>query len=496
MMRMDKPLPLYRCEDVRAFEAHAMEHDGIDAYALMTRAAAAAFARMKLDWPMARRICVVCGRGNNGGDGFVFARLARLAGMQVSVVVGTDEVPTVAPADRAFSHWRETGGEEIVLAPGEPLPDADVVVDALFGIGLSRLPEGIGAALIRAINASGRPVLALDVPSGLDADSGSAYEVAVKATRTVSFIAHKRGLFTGRGRAHAGPVELATLDVSAATRELRPPAAWLLNGSQLGRWLRPRRRDMHKGHNGHVLAVGGDHGFGGAIRLCTEAALRSGAGLVSVATRATHVAPLLAARPEAMVQAVEDPAMLRQLAQRATVLALGPGLGRSEWSQMLFRSAVELGLPAVIDADGLNLLAITQTRVPGAVLSPHPVEAARLLGTDVQSVEADRFAALQALVDRFEATVVLKGAGTLVSAPGQVPVVIGAGNPGMASGGMGDVLTGSIAALRAQGLEAFDAACAGALLHSAAADAAARESGERGMLATDLMPYLRRLCNP
>lgn len=473
-----------------------MQQDGIDAYVLMSRAAAAAFARMKLDWPMARRICVVCGRGNNGGDGLVLARLARMAGLQVNVVVGTSEPPTVEPAARAYSHWRETGGEEIVFSPGDVLPDADVIVDALFGIGLSRLPEGIGAALIGAINASGRPVLAIDVPSGLDADSGSATDVAVKATRTVSFIAHKRGLFTGRGRALAGPVELATLDVPLETRTSLKPAAWLVAGNQLGRWLRPRARDAHKGDHGRVLAIGGEHGYGGAIRLCAESALRCGAGLVTVATRESHVAPMLAARPEAMPHAVEDAPALRLLAANADVLALGPGLGRSEWSQALFHAAVALGLPSVIDADALNLLAITQTRVPEAVLSPHPGEAARLLGTDVPTVECDRFAAAQALVERFDAVVVLKGAGSIIAAPGEVPMVIGAGNPGMASGGMGDVLTGAIAALCAQGLSLFEAACAGALLHSAAADAAARESGERGLLASDLFPHLRRLANP
>lgn len=493
---MDNSVPLYRCEDVRAFEARAMQHDGIDAYALMGRAAAASFARLKLDWPMARRLCVVCGRGNNGGDGFVLARLARMAGLQVSVVVGTREAPVVEPAARAFSHWRETGGQEIVFTPGDGLPEADVIVDALFGIGLSRLPEGVGAALIHAINASGRPVLAIDVPSGLDADSGHATEMAVRATRTVSFIAHKRGLFTGRGRALAGPVELATLDVPLHTRTSHAPSASLVSAGQLGRWLRPRQRDAHKGDHGRVLAIGGDHGYGGAIGLCAQSALRCGAGLVTVATRENHVAPMLAARPEAMPHAVDDAAALRTLMARADVLALGPGLGRSEWSQALFHAAVGSGLPSVIDADGLNLLAVTRMRVPGAVLSPHPGEAARLLGTDVPSIERDRFAAAQALVERFDAVVVLKGAGSIVAARGEVPVVIGAGNPGMASGGMGDVLTGAIAALRAQGLPAFDAACAGALLHSSAADAAAREGGERGLLASDLFPHLRRLANP
>lgn len=493
---MDAAPSLFRTEDVRAIESHAATHDGVDFNALMTRAAAASFARMKLDWPMARRVLVACGPGNNGGDGFVFARLARMAGMQVHVLALDENGPKSDPARHAWSNWRDTGGEESRYVPGQELPQVDVAVDALFGIGLSRAPEGVAAALIEAINASSVPVLSLDVPSGLEADSGATPGAAIRASRTISFIAHKRGLFTGRGRALAGPVELATLDVTPETRSLRPPSAQLAVAQQLGRWLKPRARDAHKGDNGHVLAIGGDHGYGGAIRLCAEAALRCGAGLVSVATRQEHVGPLLAARPESMPSAVSDAAALQKLAGRVNVLALGPGLGRGEWSQAMFTAAVRLGLPCVVDADGLNLLAATQHRIPDAVLSPHPGEAARLLGSDVPTVERDRFAAAQALVDRYEAVVVLKGAGTIIAARGEIPQVIGAGNPGMASGGMGDVLTGAIAALRAQGLGAFQAACAGALLHSAAADAAAREGGERGMLATDLFPFLRRLCNP
>lgn len=493
---MDEAWPLYRCEDVRVFETHAITHDAIDAYVLMGRAAAAAFACLKRQWPAARRICVVCGPGNNGGDGFVLARLAHMAGMQVDVVVARAGEPQAEPARRAHAYWREAGGEEVVFSPAAGLPQADVVVDALLGIGLSRAPAGVTAGLIEAINAGPAPVLAIDVPSGLDADSGHVPGVAVRAARTVSFIAHKRGLFTARGRAFTGPVELATLDVPVETRTSRPPAAWLWTAAQLRQCLPPRARDAYKGRHGHVLAIGGDHGFGGAIRLCAEGSLRAGAGLVSVATRAAHVAPLLSARPEAMPHIVDDASGLRALAGQADVLALGPGLGRSDWSQALFHVAMESGAAAVIDADGLNLLASTRVHVAGAVLTPHPGEAARLLGVDVSTVERDRFAAAAALVERYDACVVLKGAGTIVAAPDEVPIVIGAGNPGMASGGMGDVLTGVIAALWAQGLRPFEAACVGALLHSAAADAAVREGGERGLLASDLFSHLHRLANP
>ena len=493
---MDATLPLYRCEDIRVFESHAINHDAIDAYALMGRAAAATFASLQRHWPRARRLAVVCGHGNNGGDGFVLARLAHMAGLEVQVIVTRSEAPLAEPAARAWAHWREAGGVETVFDPTAGLPDVDVLVDGLLGIGLSRAPTGLVAQLIEAINASAIPVLAIDVPSGLDADRGSTPGVAVQAERTVSFIAAKRGLYTGRGRALAGQIELASLDVPIETRSSRPPAAWLWQAPQLRQMLSARARDAHKGRHGHVLAIGGDHGFGGAIRLCAEAALRSGSGLVSVATRSVHVAALLAARPEAMVQAVALPQDLTSLCARATVMALGPGLGRSDWSRSLFQTALASKVPMVIDADGLNLLAEAGLRASGHVLTPHPGEAARLLGVDVHEVEHDRFAAVATLAQQHEAVVVLKGAGTLVTGPDAVPVLIGAGNPGMASGGMGDVLTGVIASLWGQGMMPFQAACTGALLHSAAADVAVRDGGERGLLASDLFPHLRRLANP
>lgn len=237
-------------------------------------------------------------------------------------------------------------------------------------------------------------------------------------------------------------------------------------------------------------------GMGGAVRLCAEAALRAGAGLASVATRTEGVAALVAARPEAMTHAVEDADALAPLLQRASVLAVGPGLGRGEWGRELFEAAVASGKPLILDADGLVLLSMHPRPLPQAILTPHPGEAARLLGMGNQEVQADRFDAVSRLAEKFQCVVVLKGAGTLVAAPGETTAVIGAGNPGMATGGMGDVLTGVVAALHAQGLSNFRAAVVGALLHGAAGDAAARVDGERGLLPSDLFPHLRRLANP
>jgi NAD(P)H-hydrate epimerase len=276
----------------------------------------------------------------------------------------------------------------------------------------------------------------------------------------------------------------------------QPGTSQVLQGSALAGFLPRRARDSHKGDNGHVLCIGGDHGAGGAIVLCAQAALRCGAGLVSVATRRQHVASLLARQPEAMGHAVEAVDDLQPLLQRAGMVAIGPGLGRGDWGRTLFDAALAAGKPLLLDADALNLLAGSPRALPAdAILTPHPGEAARLLGCEAAQVQRDRLAAAGELVARHGCVVVLKGAGTIVAAPGRRLLVVTAGNPGMAVGGMGDLLSGVVAALRAQGLDAFDAASCGALLHAVAGDAAARD-GERGMLPSDLLPHLRACANP
>ncbi len=467
---------------------------GVPAYELMVRAGAAAWRVLQQRWPGVRHLGVACGPGNNGGDGYVVARLAREAGLKVSVLTPPGATPRTAQARQALADWRAAGGS--VASFDGMLPECGAWVDALYGIGLTRPPSEAAQSMIERINAARVPVLSLDVPSGLDADTGHAAGTAVQATATLCFIAAKRGLYTGMARDFDGEVLLDRLDLKIGAFDEFTPAAWLCRPEGLARWLAPRHANAHKGEHGHVLCVGGEEGMGGAVRLCAEGALRTGVGLASVATRRSGVAALVAARPEAMTHAVEDAAALRPLVERATVLAVGPGLGQGAWGQALFAEALASGKPLVLDADALNLLAHHPSAVPQAILTPHPGEAARLLGLDTRAVQADRFYAAEALAQRFHCTVVLKGAGTLVAAPGEIPAVIGAGNPGMATGGMGDVLSGVISALVAQGLPPFQAAVAGALLHSAAGDAAARVGGERGLLPSDLFPHLRRMANP
>lgn len=491
---MNTPLPMFTSSQIRELEARAIASLGLSAYELMGRAGAAAWALLRKRWPGATRIAVACGPGNNGGDGYVLARIAKAAGCMVQVLVPPDGAPRSREAKRAWNDWREAGGVTRVF-DGQ-LPDAEIWVDALYGTGLTRSALGVVEAIIQRVNASRLPVLALDVPSGLDADRGTSAGMCVRADATLSFIAAKRGLYSGQACDVSGEVEIAGLGLPAALLEQIVPAAQLYRREHLGAGLGPRHANAHKGEYGHVLCVGGETGMGGAVRLCAEAALRAGAGLASVATRSEGVAALVAARPEAMTHAVEDAGALKVLIQRANVLAVGPGLGRGDWGRALFETAVDSGKPLILDADGLSLLAAHPRPVPQAILTPHPGEAGRLLGLTKEQVQFNRFAAVEALVAKFACVVVLKGAGTLVAAPGQITAVIDAGNPGMATGGMGDVLTGVIAGLHAQHLALFPAAVYGALLHAAAGDAAAMVDGERGLLPSDLFAHLRRLANP
>lgn len=480
---------LYTVEQVRALDRRAIQSLGIPGFELMQRAAAAALVCLRQHWPQARQIAVYCGPGNNGGDGFLLAALAREAGIHAEVfALGESRGDDAIRARGQF----EQHGKLHAYNDAIELPAVDVHVDALYGTGLQRALAPEAAALVRRIHATGAPVLALDVPSGVNADTGDVPGDAVQADVTVMFIAPKRGLYTGLAPGYTGKLQLAALGLpqqlwqgAEADAELMQP--WTLP---------PRPRQAHKGNNGHVLAMGGDHGTAGAIRLCSEAALRGGAGLVSVATRTENLIALNSARPELMAHEVNGPQALEALLPRATVLAVGPGLGQGAWGHALWLTALEAQLPMVLDADGLNLLAHEpRTFSAPTVMTPHPGEAARLLGCDTKTIAADRFAAVRELARRYHAVAVLKGAGSLVADPGGRVAICPWGNPGMASGGMGDLLTGIVAALLAQGCDAWEAATLGVSLHARAGDLAARHGGERGLLATDLLDPLRLLLN-
>ncbi len=487
------PETLYTAAQVRELDYRAVQDAGIPAAELMQRAGKAAWQLLTVQWPGAQRVLVLCGAGNNAGDGYVVATLALMAKRRVTVLTLGEATKLPAAAAEMRSAFLKAGGGE--RAFDGKLPEADVVVDALLGTGLDRRLAGSWLAAVQLVNASRLPVLSLDIPSGLDADTGAEQGTAVRAAVTVTFIGLKSGLFTGAGPECVGQLRFEDLGLPASMYAGLLPRARRLRSAAMREHLLPRRpRNAHKNDFGHVLIVGGDHGMGGAARLAAEAALRCGAGLVSVATRREHVQPLLAALPEAMTHAVESPGDLATLLAKASVVVIGPGLGQGEWGRAMLPLAINSPSPLVVDADALNLLARAPRKREHWVLTPHPGEAGRLLETDTAAVQRDRYAAVEDLAGRYHAVAVLKGAGSLVAAPGELTSVCTAGNPGMAAPGMGDLLTGVIAALMAQQLPLPDAVRAGVYLHAAAGDLAARQ-GERGMLARDLLEPLRQLVN-
>lgn len=495
MPRSDRlPHALYRAEQVRELDRTTIEDHGIPGAELMERAGAGAYRLLRERWPNARDITLLCGAGNNGGDGYVVARLARGDGLTVRVLQLGDPGRLRGDALAMADAWRASGGE---LEPYQRLPQrTDLVVDALLGTGLEREVEGDWARAVDAVNTHPAPVLAIDVPTGLHADTGRVLGTAVRAQATVSFIGLKQGMFTGAGPDCCGEIRFDALQVPAVVYSREILSARRLDWDKQAGLLGPRCRDAHKGDFGHVLVVGGAPGFSGAARLTGEGALRAGAGLVTIATHPQHAPYINAARPELMVRGIEDPSDLVQLLDRATVVAAGPGLGQGAWGVGLLDRVLATDLPLVLDADGLNLLAASPQRRNGWILTPHPGEAARLLDCSTGDVQSDRFTAVRRLQERFGGVVLLKGAGSLVFGPSRKPPgVCSQGNPGMAGGGSGDVLTGIVAALLAQGLTLEDAASCGVCLHAAAGDAAAA-GGERGMLAGDLIQEIRPLLKP
>jgi hydroxyethylthiazole kinase-like uncharacterized protein yjeF len=487
------PRNVYSAEQVRAMDRYAIEQLGIAGYTLMTRAGEAALDLLGESWPAARRLLVLCGAGNNGGDGYVLARLARAAGLSVSTAALSEPASLRGDAARAYQDFAAAGGVAIPFAPAM-LGDCDVVVDALLGTGLDRDVAGPLAACIEAVNACGKPVLALDLPSGLNADDGRRMGCAIRADRTITFVGLKSGLFLGAAADNVGLLSFARLgiDQDAAAG---PPVLVRVGPGELATTLPPRRRGAHKGDNGRVLIIGGGPGMPGAVRLAAEAALRVGAGLVTVATHAGNLAAVVGGRPEIICHVVESEAAARPLMSGADVIAIGPGLGQSDWARGLLEAALASGKPLVVDADALNLLAQSPWRGAQWVLTPHPGEAGRLLGCSTDEVQSDRLAAVRGLVERYGGVVVLKGAGSLVLGAGARPWVCDAGNPGMATAGMGDVLTGVIAGLAAQCRDLELAAAAGTWVHAHAGDLAAA-GGMRGLLASDVLAQLRACVNP
>ena len=490
------PLPaaVYSAASVRAMDRLAIGQGGIPGYVLMQRAGDAAFAALQRHWPSARSIAVLCGPGNNGGDGYVVARLARAAGLDVRVVAIADPGRLRGDAAQAHADFVAQGGRTDAAGEGA-LAGRDLVVDALLGTGVDRTLEEPFVSAIRAMNRATVPVFALDLPSGLDADTGWPQGFAVRATRTIAFLALKRGYYLGAAPDHVGLLEFASLGVPAETLRSETPVMRRIGGDLVAGVLLPRERTAHKGSHGRVVIVGG-HAMPGAARLAGEAALRAGAGIVMIVTGRESVPAILAGRPELIVRADEGFAQLRELLSSpqgpVTHLALGPGLGTQPAAREAMDVALRVGDSWVVDADALTLLAGRAQRSERWILTPHPGEAARLLDATPADVQRDRLAAVRDVVARFGGTCVLKGANTLVCGVEGEVWVCDRGNPGLATAGSGDVLTGVIASLRAP--TPTIAAAAGVFLHAEAGDRAAR-AGMRGMIASDIVAELRGVVN-
>lgn len=459
----------------------------------MKQAGTAAFNSLKTLYPDVRSIAVFCGGGNNAGDGYVLAGLAHQQGYSVIIY----QLKNVEDLPPAANHAALTA-----IASGVPCQHLDeiidseveLVVDALLGIGLQGNVRGAIAQAIQLINDSGLPVLAIDIPSGLDADTGCVLGLCIQADITTTFIGPKVGMYTLDGPDHCGKIICHSLDLDSCLASLKP-AAYQLDEQLLRGIITPRRKNTHKGVYGHVLIIGGGPGMPGAVYLAALAALRVGAGMVTIATLPEHAGKVLPQLPEAMIYAIDDVEDLMPLLKRATVGVIGPGLGESEWAKSLFTATLAAQLPLVIDASALRMLAEDAQHDDNWVLTPHPGEAASLLDCSSADIQADRCKAAKLIQEQYGGCVLLKGAGTIVNTGESEAYICTAGNPGMSSAGMGDVLSGIIAGLLAQGVSLSDAAKLGVWLHARAADDAVISPGERGLLASDLMPYLRRQIN-
>ena len=482
---------LFSTDQIKQCEAHAAHLYNLNEYQLMLHAGTEAFAFLRRVFPKVRCIAVFCGSGNNAGDGYIVARLAHQHGLNATVYQCTtlESLPDVA---------RHAALEALAAgvahqSADDPLDsEVELIIDALLGTGLKGMVYGAIAVAIEQINASGLPVVSLDIPSGLHADTGVVGTLCVQALMTFTFIGRKVGMYTLDGPDYCGAIVAHTLGLDACLNSLSP-YAYLVHDPLLSYPLPKRRKNSHKGTYGHVVIIGGGSGMPGSVALAAKAAMRVGAGSVSIATRSEHVSAVLPLVPEAMVWGIDAPEALQPLLAQATFGVLGPGLGTSDWAKGLFSVAMSSQLPMVIDASGLRLLAEDPQMDDNWILTPHPGEAAGLLSCSTQDVQAQRGQAAALIQQQYGGVVVLKGTGTIIQTLDKKRFICPKGNPGMATAGMGDVLSGVIAGLCAQGISLSESAVLGVWAHAVAADLLAQEQGELGIVASDLLDRLPKI---
>jgi hydroxyethylthiazole kinase-like uncharacterized protein yjeF len=493
-------------EQVRTTEPKAAQIAGCTMFELMQRAGEAAFKVLKQKWPKVQNILVVAGNGNNAGDGYVLAKLAKQQGFNVVVICEQPKRELAGDAKQAQLGWQKLGGETQQFTELD-YTQFDVIVDALLGTGVTGEVKPAFQAVIQQINQTDIPVLSIDLPSGMFANTGQALPICVNANVTITFIATKPGLVSGIGKEFCGKLMFDDLGVGKEFFGIARSEAQLVNWPML-QPLQTRPVHGHKGSFGKLLCIGGNQGMAGAIRLSAESALRCGVGLVKVYCHESSSMGISAGRPEIMLSHKELEAAL----DWCSCIIVGPGLGQDDWAHQQFSSLFAYlkhhPKPMVIDADGLNLLAPMRddadmqnilARLPALVLTPHPGEASRLLNCNIAKIESVRYESSQHIAQTYQSICVLKGAGTIIQRHGSHQehqcFICKGGNPGMATAGMGDLLTGVIGAFLAQGFTSQKAAVYGVCAHAEAGDRVAIQYGQRGMIASDLLQPLRAIVN-
>ena len=500
-------MKLYSASETRKIDGLAIKEKGITGYSLMQMAAEFSLDVILSEFNPVEELIIFCSKGKNSGDGFLLGSFAKEFGLEVTVVMSNTPNELKGASKKAFAEMKESKVKTISNKSIGKLKVSNkaVIVDALIGTGLKgNLRKNIKDSIL-ALNKLGvkLPVLSLDIPSGVNPDTGNVDDICVYADITATFVAQKKGCFTSIGKKASGEVIYSDLEIPKRIFAKVASKSNVIDYEDSISRVVYREQDAHKGNFGHVLVIGGDKGLGGAGLLSSRAAVYSGAGLTSLVTRPEHVIASLVSCPEVMVKGVDSGQDLEEHLVKPNVIAIGPGLGQSAWSeqmvQRVFWEAEKRDISVIMDADALNLLTtlkLSSNLPKKLILTPHPGEASRLLNTTVTEIESDRFSAAAKIQKKFNATVILKGSGTIIcnqSSGTQKWGICGSGNPGMATGGMGDVLTGIIAGILAQGLTLKDAAEAGVDLHAKAADQASLEFGEAGLTSSDIINELRYL---
>jgi ADP-dependent NAD(P)H-hydrate dehydratase / NAD(P)H-hydrate epimerase len=497
------PQPAYSAIQVLSHEKRVAQSLNLPLFSLMQKAGQSVFEHVSANMTKDQSMLIVCGKGNNGGDGFVVAKLAVAAGINVHVLCTADQNQLKGDARQAFEQLLESLPLEAKTFCSSDLSliqqrikafQGEVIVDAIFGIGFSGELSTPWLGVIEAINCHQAMVVSVDVPSGLDANTGSVCPNAVVADETITFIVVKQGLLTGQASVHVGILYCVDLGIGIDFIKSLAPAAYVQGVEGLPK-INSRFASMHKGSIGLALTVGGNESMPGAIKLSSEAALKAGAALVAVCCHKNNQAMVFNNRPELMlaphkVSALADSTFI----DKAKVILIGPGLGQNDWALDLFECVTSKDKPLVVDADALRLLSQRNIYRENWVLTPHPGEAASLLNVDLATIENDRFQAVRNIAQKYGGICVLKGAGSLIS-DGETVWINQTGNSGMASGGMGDVLSGIISALILQSSSLLDAVRLAVSIHGQAADMATKDLGPRGLLASDLLTPIRKLVN-